>query len=803
MPVVSRSRPSLWWLLSLWAVLAMAWPVPARAQEEAGDLLLNAYMLREEGTRAEKQRDFSGAYRLYRESAALYDRLAREFPDWKPGIVEMRRKGMADQINAVADKATRMDAGKPVPRETTSPPPSGVAVAPTPGGTAVGIRPPVGLAAAVDDPLARKRIEALEQRQGAMQNLLADLTKQRDNLQARLDEAAKARALGEHELKVARAEKARIQAELASLQEKGINTSVAGQAEVRQLKASLEDAGRKLAAAEEKVARQGQESAAALRENQELKVALADAKGQLAAAGDGTAPRPQLAAVEAELRGKLAAVEADLSQTRNQLDGLRAERDNLAGELDRVRKERDGFEALLAQKVPGLALLETNYRLEAELARARDELAKLGSARDRDSAQIDQLRGRLGQVEAELAAVRRENAGVHDQMARLQERLAQTQKSLADAEGALRDSALVEENRTLREIVIRQLRAQAYRTKARTLLLAELAKLEINSKALLQYIDQIEGKDAVPTPGQVARIHDPEIEALSGVGLNAVMFLNEQPEERAGEGTAANASPGGATPAVAAGGNAVVPPELAGDPDARAAFIFQKKSLAEEATRSFGQGDFPKAEETYRLIVEADPADVPMRCNLGVALLRQHKFEAARDTFQRALETDESSAFAHLMLGVCHWQMKQPELAVDRFNRSLVLQPRNAQAWTYLGLVAMERSAFGDAETAFRKVIEIRPDDPEAHYNLAVVCTKPGRADPVEARKQYDEAVRLGARRDAVLEDFLRLGTPAPEALPAADPLGPPLPDEALPVAGLPGGGDPPDELPELGPLPK
>lgn len=771
----------------------MAWPVPARAQEEAGDLLLNAYMLREEGMRAEKQRDFSGAYRLYRESAALYDRLAREFPDWKPGIVEMRRKGMADRINAVAGKAAQMDAGRPVPRETSAPPP---------GGTAVGIRPPAGLAATVDDPMARKRIEALEQRQGVMQNLLADLTKQRDNLQASLDEAAKARARGEHELKVARAEKARIQSELDALQEKGINASVAGQAEVRKLKESLEDAGRKLAAAEEQAARQEQQSAATLRENQELKAALADAKGQPVAVGDGTAPRPQLAVVEAELRAKLAVVEADLSQTRNQLDGLRAERDNLAGELDRVRKERDGFEALLAQKVPGLALLEANRRLEAELARARDELAKLGSAHDRDSARIEQLRDRLGQVEAELVAVRRENADVHDQMARLQERLAQTQKSLADAEGALRDSTLVEENRALREIVIRQLRAQAYRTKARTLLLAELAKLEINSKALLQYIDQIEGKDAVPTPGQVARIHDPEIEALSGVGLNAVMFLNEQPQEHAAEGTF-TAPAGGATPAVAAGGSAAVPPELAGVPDARAAFIFQKKSLAEEAARSFGQGDFPKAEETYRLIVEADPADVPMRCNLGVALLRQHKFEAARDTFQRALETDESSAFAHLMLGVCHWQMKQPELAVDRFNRSLVLQPRNAQAWTYLGLVAMERSAFGDAETAFRKAIELRPDDPEARYNLAVVCTKPGRADPVEARKQYDEAVRLGARRDAVIEDFLRLGTPAPEALPETDPPGPPLPDEALPVAGQPGGGEPPDELPVLGPLPK
>ena len=192
--------------------------------------------------------------------------------------------------------------------------------------------------------------------------------------------------------------------------------------------------------------------------------------------------------------------------------------------------------------------------------------------------------------------------------------------------------------------------------------------------------------------------------------------------------------------------------------DVASGFDFQKRSLAATAEASFQNGDFKQAEETYRLIVEADPADLRMQCNLGVTLFKQERFGEAVGRFQDALGRDESNPFAHLMLGVCHWKLRQPELAVDRLNRTLVLQKSNPQAWLYLGLVAIDGGQWKDAETAFKKAIEAKPDYPMAHYNLAVVYTKPGFADPVQAKRAYDESLRLGGARDEAIELFLRMG---------------------------------------------
>ena len=777
--------------LPLWLVALVALPV--RAQQEPantpGEILLGAFSLREEGMKAEKERDYQAAYKQYRASAALYDRLAREFPDWKPGIVEMRRKNLAEQITGVADKAAQMDAGKPVPRNPTpanpAPMPAGpVAAVPMPRGMGVGIRPPAEVP--VDDPLANKRIEFLERQQETMRSMMAELTKQRDDLKTQLKETEQARVLANYDLKQARAEKDRVQTDLTALQEKGINAGAADKAEIRKLQKSLNEAEKKLADAESRATRSEGEVASTRKENDTLKTQLSEAQAKLSGGTEG------------ELREKLAKVEADLSQKGNELETLTSEKQSLADELTKTRKERDDLQLLLANRggAPEGDLVAANKRLMLELNQAREELAKLAGDRNRDALQMEKLRQRVGDLETELAAAHKENSDYRDQMARLQDRLSQTQKSLAEKERTLSDPVLIEENRTLKEIVIKQLRGHAYRSVARSAILAELAKLEVNSKVMLQYIDQLEGKDAVPTPEQVARIHDPEIEALSGVGLNAIMFTGNPPPN-ATPGTPPDA-PDGPDPSNKSGS---IPPQLAGDPDARADFEFQKKSMEQKAGAYFATGDFVKAADTYRQIVEVDPADVPARCNLGVSQLRQHKFEDARATFQRALESDESSAFAHLMLGVCHWQMKKPELAIDRFNRSLVLQPRNAQAWTYLGLVALERSAFGDAETALKKALEIKPDDPETRYNLAVVYTKPGHADPVEARKQYDEAVRLGAARDTAIEDFLRLGQPEPAPLPqpvSNDPAGLPVLDDKPP-----GDTEMPETLPELGQVPR
>ena len=506
-----------------------------------------------------------------------------------------------------------------------------------------------------------------------------------------------------------------------------------------------------------------------------------------------------------EVEALLAAATAEAKRHAEDLAAVTAER-------DQIRSERDQLAARLASMEKSPDLTQTNERLEKELNEARRQLAELTSAREQDATSIQALRTKLENVEGELSAVRKENADFRDRMAQLEKSLSEAQSALETATNTT-DAELAEENRTLKSIVVRQLRLQSYRSRARKLLLSELAKLEINSKAMLQYIDQLEGKDVLPSPEEVTRIDDHYIRALSNVELTGKFFKQDTPPTTPTESTAlaSNTTPEVPQPSNPAGNDKPVPPpalppELAGNADARDAFDFQKRSLAATAETLFQKGDFTRAEETYRLIVDADPSDIRMQCNLGVSLLKQGKFPDAINRFQEALRYNESNAFAHLMLGVCHWKLSQPDMAVDRFNRSLVIDSSNPQSWLYLGLVAIDRKAWQDAETAFKKALEFRPDDADANYNLAVVYTKPGFADPVEARRRYEKSLKLGGAKDEALELFLRVGpnaTTSNKANPASQSTGtsahdlPVLPDTAVSDPVIPPDSSD-EELPQL-----
>lgn len=745
------------------------------AEKGPSEMFLEAWQLREDGMKSERAGGFKTAYDQYRAAAKVYDQIAREHPDWKPAMVEFRRNGMREQINGVAEKAAKEGLGRSA--NDPRPLPPGVALpkdgGPQPGVGAVVVRPPAP-PPVVDDPFARMRIQELERQQVGARQTLEALARERDALKSRLAEVENLRNLSSYEARKFREERDKAKQELAALQEKGINSGVAERARATELEKKLADMDAKIAAAAEKAKKEGREQGKA----EGIKEGVAQGNKEILKENERFAR-------------ELARIEAELASTRRDSaifeDTIRV----LTAERDRWKAERDQLAAMAVQTDGQPALIATNKRLEKELAEMREKIKALAAEKEKDTDLIAGLKERLIQVEGELGSARKENAQFRDRMSLLEKQLSEAKSALEAAPPAA-DPLMAEENRTLREIVVRQLRQQVYRARARNMLLSELAKLEINSKALIRYIDQLEGKGSEPTPEEVARLQDHEIRALSGVELSGKFFGGDPAENPEGPATT--------TPEVAANPAPEEPDDTR--PDAAATFDAQKRSLATTAESAFRRGNFQEAEETYRLIVEADPADVRMVCNLGVSLLKQEKFGDAIPKFQDALAREETNSFAHLMLGVCHWKLRQPELAVDRLNRSLVLQPANPQAWLYLGLVALDVGQIRDAETAFAKAIEVKPDYSLAHYNLAVVHTKPGSADPVQAKRSYEESLRLGGARDEAVELFLRLGAEPeplvpegldPDDLPVLDdPVIPPPPGPELPP-GLEG-----EELPRL-----
>jgi tetratricopeptide (TPR) repeat protein len=107
--------------------------------------------------------------------------------------------------------------------------------------------------------------------------------------------------------------------------------------------------------------------------------------------------------------------------------------------------------------------------------------------------------------------------------------------------------------------------------------------------------------------------------------------------------------------------------------------------------------------------------------------LGQGKAADARAAFETLLKEYPHEPDLHLFLGMSLLRLRDPHGAVVAIKRAIALDPNHVEARTLLGYVELEIR--GDADAAIKeytKVIELRPDLPEAYSNLAVAQKKKG-----------------------------------------------------------------------------
>jgi len=79
----------------------------------------------------------------------------------------------------------------------------------------------------------------------------------------------------------------------------------------------------------------------------------------------------------------------------------------------------------------------------------------------------------------------------------------------------------------------------------------------------------------------------------------------------------------------------------------------------------------------------------------------------------------------HLLLS-----LQKPEAARRDFDSAVKLAPNDALAWLGLGLANFMLDDFTAAERAFRRTIEIDPQNIDAKFNLAMTLEEAGQTPP-------------------------------------------------------------------------
>lgn len=125
----------------------------------------------------------------------------------------------------------------------------------------------------------------------------------------------------------------------------------------------------------------------------------------------------------------------------------------------------------------------------------------------------------------------------------------------------------------------------------------------------------------------------------------------------------------------------------------------------------FDQGDYWGAEQKYREALGYDSALHDAWNNLGVALENQGRYQEALDAYSQAAALDPSEP----LYSDNYWQL-----------RDWLAEKESADTWN-AGLEAMNAGNWTNAESVFRRMTELEPQNAGAFENLAYALHQQGR----------------------------------------------------------------------------
>lgn len=159
---------------------------------------------------------------------------------------------------------------------------------------------------------------------------------------------------------------------------------------------------------------------------------------------------------------------------------------------------------------------------------------------------------------------------------------------------------------------------------------------------------------------------------------------------------------------------------------------------AELAAQYGGRGDYlTKAVENYKLAMKADPETGYLASELANLYLQSGMLRTATAEFEDAIKKNPNDVNAHRILGTFYRNRiregQQGRMNQEMLNRSVQhhitvskLAPEDTDNWLTLGRLQKLAQNVSEAERAYRKVLELSPDQEDALTGLAMVYSDQG-----------------------------------------------------------------------------
>jgi tetratricopeptide (TPR) repeat protein len=150
----------------------------------------------------------------------------------------------------------------------------------------------------------------------------------------------------------------------------------------------------------------------------------------------------------------------------------------------------------------------------------------------------------------------------------------------------------------------------------------------------------------------------------------------------------------------------------------------------------FLQGDLKGAAAAFEKITQIDPRNPDGWVNLGRVAVQEGDLERARQVLEHALQISPALARANYFYARVLRNLGRYDEAELRLRTVLAQYPRDRVAINDLGRILVLRRQYASAIQVLQSVLEIDPEDLQAHYNLMLCYQGLGKREETERERR-------------------------------------------------------------------
>jgi tetratricopeptide (TPR) repeat protein len=697
--------------------------------EDSSDLFLKGYKEFQAGEKLEREAKPREALAKYRSAQQVLQQISKLAPDWQPLVVEYRLRKTQESVTRLeGDLASMPQSTESLEGNLPEPEKEKPLARAFSTGPVVTVKPPPAPKRGVNEPVrstspdrsvARGGLSVAERELRDLRSQLAQTRAENESLNERLLKKSadlQSALLEVDKTKVSvvelKAQLAQTSSSLEDMKKDGVSLPI--------IREGIE---RKYAGIFKRFSDLQTDNEVLQEENERLLAKLEKASkyiagsdrirtGLLAERRELDDARDKALAKVKRIKDNAAEIERVTAENKQMINRLTTVSQNTVSkaEFEKLAAEKKVLTARLSESASPDAVAEKDRAiasLQSSLQTANDKLLESQARNSRGDAQLDLLRKQLDETSGQLA---------------------QLELNPND------EKKLAMENELLRGIILRQIKEQTKRDDAKKLIEKEIGTLNVDSDVITQQLTVLGAPVLHLTPEERSLFKDP------------VALLTEANPQNL-EVTVAISKPGA---------EEVKAKRILQEPAESESLPDEVRELVGQAKKLFEVKNYIEAEKIYQKIVERIPNSYFVLSNLGAVQIEGGKLSAAEVALKKAVEINGGDSYAYTNLGIAYSRQGKFGEAIGALQKAIASDEEDAVAHNYLGACLGQREQWNEAETQLKRAIELKPEYPDAHFNLAVLYATTQPPSLQLAKEHYAKATALGAAPDALLERLIQ-----------------------------------------------